>query len=294
MKFVRTLLLGFLAMVLVGAAPEQLPPKGDKVAIPGKLQSLKGQADQVLVGVIPEQLTCLLGGARGGKILTATQIAPRRTDGERYQLFDLSGKVGEVTALGRPVHEGAEGECSELWRLELGLDPKTKGRFMAALRMGAKRADPLPKTLQVLSQPLDEHKTLLRKFLSRREVPTPKVRFEQVIKADLDGDGVPEFILNAISIGKEKARRGDYSIVLVVRGRGRAQRTFIVQDEVTLQDSPYPSTLWSNKIVAILDVDGDGQMEIVTSGAYLFGGGWEMVRFEDGAWERILFCGCDG
>ena len=294
MTLARSLLLGLLATAIFAAAPQGQTTGSDPPKTPSNLLNKNGKTDRVLVGVIPEQLTCLLGGARGGKILTAAKIAAVRTDGERYQLFDLSGKVGEVIALGRPVHEGGEGECSELWRQELSLGPDTKGRFMAALMVGDKARDPLPKILEVLDKPLEEHDALLRKFLARREVPTPKIRFEQIIKTDLDGDGEAEFVLNAISVGEETARRGDYSIVLVVRGAGKAQRTFIVQDEVTPEDSPYPSTLWTNRIVAIVDLDGDGQMEIVTSGAYLFGGGWELVRFQDGAWERILFCGCDG
>lgn len=288
MTVIHRLLPGVLAIAAMVAAP------GPLAISPGQAQSPDAQPARVLVGVIPEQLTCLIGGARAGKILNGEQIAPGLRDGAPYRLFDLSGKVGETIAIGRPVHEGGEGECSQLWRLDLALGPDTKGRFMAALAMGTKDPDPLPKQLEVLDAPLEEHKQLLRKFLARRQVANPEIRFDQIIKTDLDGDGTPEFILNAVSIGKEKARRGDYSIVLVVRGRGAAQRTFIVQDEITLQDSPYPSTLWSNRIVAVLDLDGDGYMEIVTSGSYLFGGGWELVRFQDNAWERILFCGCDG
>ena len=40
--------------------------------------------------------------------------------------------------------------------------------------------------------------------------------------------------------------------------------------------------------------DGDGFMEIILSGNYVYGGGWEVIRFNQGSFEHVLFCGCDG
>lgn len=82
------------------------------------------------------------------------------------------------------------------------------------------------------------------------------------------------------------AATGDYSVVLVERGLKHGSRTYIIQDGVTLEDSPYPSTPWVNEIVAVLDADGDGAMEVVMNGTYICGGGWDLIRFQKG--------GCDG
>jgi hypothetical protein len=146
----------------------------------------------------------------------------------------------------------------------------------------------------VLDVPRPEHEALLRDFLARRDVADPVIDIRQTIRTDLDGDGAEDWIINAVHEHPTEARKGDYSVVLVLKSAGTSTRTFIVQDEVTLEDSPYASTLWVNDVVAVLDIDGDGQMEIIMSGTYLYGGGWELIRFEQGGFEHILFCGCDG
>jgi len=154
--------------------------------------------------------------------------------------------------------------------------------------------NPLPKTLQSLDAPTPEHIALVRDFLLRRNVADPEVRIIQTVRTDLNGDGIDDWILNAVRQTPEVARNGDYSVLLVLLGQKSGFRTYIIQDAITLEDSPYASTLWVNTIVAVVDVDGDGTMEIVLNGAYIYGGGWDLVRFQNGGFEYVLFCGCDG
>ena len=248
----------------------------------------------VVIGVDPQQLTCFAGGLVAGEPIGAADLAERLRAGQTYHLFDLNGAQGEVVSIGLPRSEGGEGECADLWRQDLSLDPRAERVFRAAVSLPADAASPLPSTLEVLDKPLDEHVALLSDFLARREVPDPQPVVTQAIRADVDGDGSPEYILNVVRVGKEQARRGDHSIILVVRGEGAARRTFIVQEEITVEDSDYPSTLWVNTIVAILDLDGDGAAEIITEGGYLYGGGWEVIRWDGSRYEHVLFCGCDG
>lgn len=247
-----------------------------------------------VVGVEPDRLTCFAGGAALDQMVTAEDLSERMRDGEAYELFDLSGRRGDAVSIGAPIHEGGDGECVDLWRQELSIDPRQTGDLMVALGRSGMDKNPLPGSLEVLDAPLPGHVALLKRFLSNRQVADPQPRFEQVIKVDLEGDGRDEYILNVVRTGAESARAGDHSILLVVRGETATSRTFIIQDEYDLEDSDFSSTLWRNTVVAVIDVDGDGVAEIVTTGSYVYGGGWEVIRFDGSGFEHVLFCGCDG
>lgn len=281
-------LTGCVAAGLIAAVgPAQAAPSlsVDEPGSPGM--------EAAVTGLDPEQLTCFVGGVDDGAFMDAASLADRFRGGTSYRLYNLSGAHGQALAPGPPVNEGSEGECADLWRHEMALDPRSPRGFFAGLhtRPGT---DPLPRVLEVLDAPLPEHETLLRDFLARRNVADPVVDIAQTVRTDLEGDGLDDYILNAVHDHPDKARKGDYSVVLVLKGVGEGTRTYIIQDEITLEDSPYPSTLWVNRIVAVVDVDGDGVMEILMNGAYLYGGGWDLIRFEQGGFEHILFCGCDG
>ena len=113
--------------------------------------------------------------------------------------------------------------------------------------------------------------------------------------ASVDGDEFGKINLAALQrFGEDHAEAGDHSIMVMVRGEGRAQRTFIIQEEYDISESPYSSTLWVNTIAAVADIDGDGTAEIITEGGYIYGGGWEVIHWDGNGFEHILFCGCDG
>ena len=268
-----------------GAGKAANVAEGDPKATPNRMSAV--------IGIDPDQLTCFIGGASEGKLLGAADLAEKLRDGQSYRLFDLSGERGKTIAIGTPTHEGGSGECADLWRQDLSLDPRGKGGLAAAIHL-PRGASPLPAPLELMAEPLAEHVELLRSFLSRRDIAKPQPNIIQSIRTDLEGDGTIDYILNAVRVGQDHAEAGDHSIVLMVRGEGRAQRTFIIQEEFDISESPYSSTLWVNRIAAVADVNGDGTAEIITEGGYIYGGGWELIHWDGNGFEHTLFCGCDG
>jgi hypothetical protein len=245
-----------------------------------------------VIGIEPDNLTCFMGGAFAGEFTPSEDLAARLRDGQEYRVFDLAGEHDPVLAIGRARNEGSEGECNDLWRLDLALEPGRTGHAVALRRQTG--PSPLPKVLEVVAEPNAEQRELLQTFLARRGIAKPAPQFDQIVRTDLDGDGIEEQILNVVRIGQDRARAGDHSVLMVTRGTGQSLRNFVIQDEVTAQDSEFSSTLWRNRIVAVVDIDGDGTAEIVTNGAYVYGGGWEVIRFDGSGFDYVLFCGCDG
>jgi hypothetical protein len=116
----------------------------------------------------------------------------------------------------------------------------------------------------------------------------------QVIRADLDGDGVEEVFVVFEHIADENALAtpGDFS-TLIARYPS-ADGTVV--DEVLFEHvvrSPvdYPS-LDRARIGAIADVNGDGVMEVAVGVTYWEGASLEVREFRDGALHPVMSSGC--
>ena len=106
----------------------------------------------------------------------------------------------------------------------------------------------------------------------------------QAVRIDLEGDGQDEVLLTATRIvpfaEREKNKSYDeYSVVLLrkIIG-GKAQTLFLTGDVVVKNRSDYYGS--NSTISSILDLNGDGKMEIVIAQEKLEGGGarvFEMV-----------------
>ena len=112
------------------------------------------------------------------------------------------------------------------------------------------------------------YQKVVRDFLSANGLKNSKVRLSKVVRTDLDGDGTDEVILEASSrsdldrIGSTETGKDDYSLVLlryVAKGGGRG----VPLEFLSGQKS---QTLERKVLRGIADLDGDGRMEIVTTG----------------------------
>lgn len=116
----------------------------------------------------------------------------------------------------------------------------------------------------------------------------------QVVRADLDGDGVEEvlFAFEYSATDNGMATAGDFS-VLVAR---YPESDGTVVDDVLFEhlvQSPveYPS-LDRARVVAIADVNGDGVMEVAIGTALWEGASAAVYEFRDGELTQVMSSGC--
>lgn len=249
-----------------------------------------------VLGVSADGEACLLGGRNGNALAGPEVLAPLMKHGELYQLHNLGRRTGIAPTIGTPQEQSNEGgDCSGLWMQELALDPLREKKPALAIRSlnGKRSLDPFP--VKQLDTDAPEYRRVLADFLASRKLDTPAIRITQALGADFDGDGVEDLLLNAVRAARNKARKGDYSIVLLKPGGlGAKTQPIVIQSEVITKSRRFPGNLWINVLVEIIDIDGDGKPEIVMEGQSLYGGGWEVVRIRDGEAEHVLFCGCEG
>lgn len=248
-----------------------------------------------VIGVSREGNSCVIGGGHNKKLLDGKAIVKFLKHKQAFSLSTLLGPKEQVWTVGRPKPLGGEKECEGQFGQELTFIPDSLKADMIAIRG---RSDVvmslLPKSLK-LKDPRDgAYVKIVRDFLIRKGLAKPEIKIKQVIEVDLNGDGKMDVLINAARAEHGDTKQGEYAVVLAVIGSGDKQQVISLNTGITAKSAPGPSTLWENNIVSILNLDGDGHLEIILYGWFFFGDGWEVFTIKDNKAKRRLVCGCGG
>jgi hypothetical protein len=237
---------------------------------------------------------CVMGGVRDGKWIKAEDMAPLMKGGERYGVYSMTRKVGVSTGE-KPASEGAP--CSETMYVK-NMAPKEDKADLIAVG-GDWNA--LPRVPKVESTSSPAYRAAVADLLRRNGIRRPQVDIVKVLRIDLDGDGTDEVLINATRAKRwesgsiaHDSNPGDYSVVLLRRVvKGKVQ-TIVLDGEYhprpRNRETEGPPNEYA--LTAVLDLNGDGRMEVIVEGGY-YEGGWKTVyAFHGGKVENIFGCGC--
>ncbi len=117
-------------------------------------------------------------------------------------------------------------------------------------------------------------------LLSSRGLTVPSPAIKQLLRTDLEGDGVNEVIVVAEDVTTGLLmEEGDYSIAFVRKVVDGEVQTAVLGTTVTTDsESPFGASF---TIGAVADLNGDGKMEIVLSSAYFEGLAVEVIEYVD-------------
>ena len=234
----------------------------------------------------------LLGGSAGGRWLKPEAAAGLIPGGETYRLYTLTGEVGN--SVGSKPAKG-EDACADTLYVTLAPLPVGRGSLVAV----AGPWNAMPRRLKIASPEAQVYREAAAEILRSQGIDNPQVNLTQVIRVDLDGDGVEEVLVSATHYAKPSpeggmtpdARAGDYSLVFlrkVVQGK---VVTRIITGEYYPQAKKFTGPA-EHRIIGVLDLNGDGSLEIVLSGRY-YEGEWVDAYRVDGAKIIKLFrMGC--
>ena len=228
------------------------------------------------------------GGSAKGKWVKAEQAAKSINGSTSFRVFGLTQEVGKTTAT-KP--KSVDEPCPDT--LTMSLSSKTKEGVIAlsapwnALPRKPQNADP---TQQVYVE-------TVRDFLKTRRVSDPKVKITRILRVDLDGDGEEEVLISATNyftkdndVPTESPKHGSYSIVLLRRAvKGTVQTEFVAGEVYTKEESNAPNVY---KIPAVLDLNGDGELEIIVHSQYYEGGETTIYDCSGGKCKAVLSVAC--
>lgn len=237
---------------------------------------------------------CVMGGLRDGRWVKAEEIAPLMSGGERYIVYSMTRRIGVRTGV-KPASEGPP--CSDTMYVK-NMAPKADEGGLIAVG-GIWNALPRVPKVEKNSSPV--YRAAVAEVLRRNGIQRPEVKIVKVLRVDLDGDGTQEVLISATrakrwesgSIAND-SNPGDYSVVLLRRVvRGRVQ-TLVVEGEYhprgRVPETDGPPNEYD--VTALLDLNGDGRLEIIVEGGY-YEGDWRTVyAFRAGKVESLFGCGC--
>ncbi|HJU56614.1 MAG TPA: hypothetical protein VJ715_18665 [Pyrinomonadaceae bacterium] len=214
----------------------------------------------------------LLGSFDGRAWADAVKTMPLVKEGETFRLYTLTGPAGTGT-IGKPVPP--EYPCDDM--VEVAVSPLPEGEGDVFAVNGDWDAQPRPPKVQDTNQ--EEYRNVVAGHLRSKGIAKPNVVILQLLRVDLDGDGTEEVLISANSTATPGhfMSRGDFSVVLLRRvAQGRAVTVPIVSEvELKNHKDPVQTGNWHHKetVAAILDLNGDGVMEVITTFQSIFDGG---------------------
>lgn len=247
---------------------------------------------QEALAVVDVSEGCLMGGISEGQWLEADAVAPLLKGNERYRIYTLTKALGEATGSAA----SADGEPCNGSR-KVTLSPKPEGGIAISGRWNA-----LPRVPRMLSTNDPAYRRIVANLLRRRGFVRPKINITQVLRIDLDNDGIEEVLVSATHLaeGLVSAERsmavhgkpGDYSFVLLRKiVKGRVRDTLLVEHFYPRRKES-PETPYQYDVAAVLDLNGDGKMEIIVHGNYYEGSWGTVFRLDKTKVENVFGCGC--
>ena len=247
--------------------------------------------------IVEVQSGYLFGATADGKWIKSDKAAKALRGETTYHVYGLTQSFGEAKG-GKPKPSEEE-VCSDVLTVSLSPNPD-KGAIALAAPWNA-----LPRKVQILDASQQVYVDATRDFLKTKGIDKPKVKIESILRVDLDGDGEEEVLISATNYFEKyegapmRSPAASYSLVLLRRVvAGKVETQLIVGE---FYPKAYPKAKQEEgrfdapnayKVVATLDLDGDGKMEVVIHSHYYEGGETTIYRCDPKKAEALLSVAC--
>jgi hypothetical protein len=181
------------------------------------------------------------------------------------------------------------------------LSPKPEKGVMAI----AAPWNALPRKPQLVDPAQSVYVDDVRDLLKTKGIEQSKVKIDNILRVDLDGDSEEEVLISATNYFSKddhapmRSSAGSYSMVLLRRVVEGKVETQLVQGEFHPKGYPGKSPGDASfdapniyKVIAVLDLDGDGRMEIVVGSNYYEGEEITIYRCDPKKSKPLLSVAC--
>lgn len=234
----------------------------------------------------------LLGGSANGKWLSANEMASKLKGGEVYRHYGLNRALGQGKGQAPRL---SDKHCPDTMLVDLSL-PNGDPAMSVAGDWNA-----MPRVPRAQSTKQNAYREAVAAYLKDKGVAEPTVELTQVIRIDLEGDGVDEVLLTAQILPPRfggardlDALPANHSFVLMRKlHKGKVETLAVTRSKYSNPENG-GDVPFASEIAAIVDVNGDGAMEIVVSNGFYEGYGATVITVDGLTVREVLFEGCEG
>lgn len=226
----------------------------------------------------------LIGGSKNNEWIDVSRIADIINGNEKYTVADE--KYDVVTGIGGTIEKN-EGTGAELINIET--DSSLKGITVSY----SGNWDPFPRKPQNLNNDNETYKKITREVLMSHGLNVQEPKINDIYRLDLDGDKVDEVLIEA-SYYKDNElspapRKGNYSLIFLRKiVDGKVKNIEILNDIYTEDLSFEKGPSYLNEILALIDLNGDGKMEVVIKSQYYEGHGIIIYELKGDQIEDVI------
>ena len=230
----------------------------------------------------------LIGAIEKRKWIEPTDATNSVKSGAKLQVYGVTGTVGNVAVVKLDTRNEP---CPD--RPIVKLNPKKMKQGAVAF---AANWNPLPRKPKLIDIKEKQHVNVVREFLREHGLRDPIVHISQIVSVDLDGDGQNEFVISATHYkdGDEipdESTANTYSFVVVERiGDGKPKAELV--DGEFYPEAKSDAAPNKFEIAALLDLNGDGKIDIVVRSVYYEGDEISVYETKSSGFNKALSVGC--
>ena len=256
----------------------------------GSGTSSRAEAAARVYPIVDPAYGFLLGGTSGSNWVSTDVVSNTVAGGETYRVYSLKGYLGRAVGGGAP---SAGAPCEETRVVDL----KPSYENINAIASGGPWAA-MPRVPKSLSTRQPVYVKAVGDLLKARGIAAPRVKIEQVLQVDLEGDRVNEvFVSASYFAGSDNnepfpsAEPGDYSIVFMRKLVASKVETVVLAEDIQAQRIEFGAP-FKFDIAGVLDLNGDGVLEVVLHDRYYEGIGSDILQIKGTQFEDVLSTGC--
>lgn len=233
----------------------------------------------------------VLGAHQGGTWFTSEQAGKNLGQPRSYQLYTLKGQAGSVKA-GKALAD--VDVCPDVWVVPITPEPELDN---TAIGISA-TWNPQPRLARLGPLTAEAYIKSTQELLASKGMKKPLIKLREHLRIDLDNDGEEEVLIAAEHYADQidgsvpaSVKSGDYSVVYLRRLVNGKVKTQILGGDFHAKASEFsaPNTY---KVSGLLDLDGDGTLEILIHSAYYEGGGTTVWKLKGDTFVKVLDLAC--
>lgn len=231
---------------------------------------------------IPVVADLLLGGWMNGNWVDAETIASHVPAGLSYKTYSFEGAESDCVGFAPRYEE----EGCEYYSIEFEDGSATSETLLA---VGA-RHNGMPRLPKQQTGGLKPYEELVAGYLKKNGIAAEPM-IQQLVRIDLDGDGSEEVVIVAGNADSSRPVffENTYSLVLFRRLVDGKVDTAVLHEHYYHEDSEGMADSPSGyKTVFVVDINGDGSLELILRGSYYEGFWYEIYEFSRSGLKKVI------